>query len=148
MRENLDSVETLSQLLADTYVLQAKTQNYHWHLQSSNFIALHSLFETQYNEMRDGIDELAERIRILGCRAPATLAQFLELSSIPEDEDDLTSDEEMLQALVDAHTHIITNLRTALEPLKQGNDDGTIDLLVERLRAHEKMHWVLDSHMV
>lgn len=146
MRENLDSVETLSQLLADTYVLQAKTQNYHWHLQSTNFIALHSLFETQYNEMRDGIDELAERIRILGYRAPATLAQFLELSSIPED--DLTSDEEMLQALVGAHMHIITNLRTALEPLKQGNDDGTIDLLVERLRAHEKMHWVLDSHMV
>jgi len=43
-----DVFKKLQVLLADTYALYLKTQNYHWHVQGIRFQSLHTLFEEQY----------------------------------------------------------------------------------------------------
>ena len=58
--------KSLSQVLADTYVLYLKTHAYHWNVTGPLFSSLHTLFEGQYNDLHDAADALAERIRALG----------------------------------------------------------------------------------
>src|SRR5690625_3440249 len=72
--------EGLSGVLADSYTLFLKTQNYHWNVTGPHFGPLHDLFEEQYRELFDAIDEIAERIRTLGFRAPGTLKEFGDLA--------------------------------------------------------------------
>ena len=68
-------VEQLSDLLALSYTLYLKTQNFHWNVTGPMFTTLHELFMTQYTELAAAIDEIAERIRALGAFAPGSFAR-------------------------------------------------------------------------
>ena len=81
----MNRVETeLAVLLADTYALYLKTQNYHWHVKGTQFKSLHELFERQYMELAAAVDEIAERILIMGNKAPATFKEFERLKRIKD----------------------------------------------------------------
>lgn len=135
-------VNALSALLADTYVLMLKTQNYHWNVKGPRFVALHELFEQQYRELFEAVDEIAERIRAIGELAPGTYAEFTELTSIEEKKGSQSADE-MVEDLKRAHETVAataTKLRKAAE-----DDDVTQDLANERQQVHEKAAWMLRS---
>src|SRR3546814_4578213 len=48
------------------------------------FNSLHLMFMTQYTELWNAVDPIAERIRSLGQPAPGSYAQFAKLSSLPD----------------------------------------------------------------
>lgn len=77
-------VAGLAQVLADSYTLYLTTHNFHWNVTGPQFSTLHTLFETQYNELALAIDQIAERITALGHRAPGSYAEFAALTSIAE----------------------------------------------------------------
>jgi starvation-inducible DNA-binding protein len=135
-------VEKLSVLLADTYAIYLKTQNYHWHVRGPQFKTLHELFEEHYTELAMAVDELAERIRILGHNAPATFNEFNQLKTIT-DGDANASANEMVIDLHQDHQKIIDDLYQAIEVAQENNDEGSIALLSERIAAHEKARWML-----
>lgn len=136
--------DALSRLLADTYTLFLKTQNFHWNVTGPLFHDLHELFELQYEELADKADELAERIRALGFPAPATFEQFTRLASIHE-EQGVPKGEEMLRILVDGHEVIVRNVRNAMSKVDQGHDMATHHLLSDHVAFHEKTAWMLRS---
>ena len=43
--------DSLKIVLADSYVLYLKTQNYHWNVTGPHFKSLHMLFEEQYTDL-------------------------------------------------------------------------------------------------
>src|SRR5262245_46637601 len=89
----------LSQLLSDTYILYVKTQNFHWNIRDERFYSLHSMFEKQYEELAEAVDELAERLRMLNLTAPGSMREFLAKGTIQESAATLTGDA-MLQQLI------------------------------------------------
>ena len=137
----------LSFLLADTYVLYAKTQNFHWNIQDPRFYSLHLLLEKQYQELAEALDEIAERIRMLGKPAPGTLKKFLNMTSLKESVDEEISGDDMLQELLNDHETLCRYIRERLELVSKLGDEGTADLLIQRLRSHEKSAWMLRSHL-
>lgn len=140
------SVKILSKLLANTYLLSLKAQNYHWNVKDSYFSSRHEFFSYQYEEIGKAIDEIAERIRILGHRSPASFGEFLKITSLEEDTQ-VKSGLDMLKSLLKDHQIIISELRAHLKVLDNFSDEGTIDLLVGRLSTHEKLAWMLNSHL-
>ncbi len=142
--EAKNSVEILSKLLANTYVLLVKTHNVHWNVKGSQFGSIHSLTETHYNELFNAIDEIAERIRKIGHDAPATMSEFLKLSCVSE-ELNATSQTDMLKALLADHETIVSGLKKGIATLSSSDDYGTVDLLTSRLASHEKTVWLLKS---
>ncbi len=74
----------LSHMLADSYTLYLKTHNFHWNVTGPMFQTLHLMFETQYNELALAVDEVAERIRALGERAPGSYAEYGKLTNVKE----------------------------------------------------------------
>ncbi|CUI16347.1 putative DNA protection during starvation family protein [Candidatus Protochlamydia naegleriophila] len=143
---NKQIAQFLNLILADTYILYVKTQNFHWNIVDPRFYALHQFLEKQYEELAEAIDELAERIRILGERAPGTLKQFLDMTSYKESNGDENSDD-MLQQLFEDHEAMCRHLRERIERSNELGDHGTTDLLTKRLSVHEKSAWMLRSHL-
>lgn len=136
--------EQLCTVLADTYALYVKTQNFHWNVEGPHFTSFHALFEDQYTELADAIDEIAEQIRMLGEKAPGSLAAYQQKSNIKDGDPNLSA-AQMIKALHDDHRHVITTLNTALTCAQQDNDEATADMLVGRLRSHQKAAWFLKS---
>ncbi|MFN7709681.1 MAG: Dps family protein [Holosporales bacterium] len=138
----------LEQVLASTYVLAAKTQHCHWNGVGPRFHMLHEFFGEQYEALFEAIDDIAERIRQLGFRSPGSLAEFLALSKISElKPNDVLNEDDMLRALLADHETVIALLRDALTKIEDSNDEGSIDFLIGRLQDHEKMAWMLRSHL-
>jgi len=140
--------ETISQglerFLADTYALYLKTQNFHWNVTGHEFYSLHLLFEKQYQEMAEAVDEVAERIRALGFYVAASFSSFKKISPI-KDEEKVLNAKEMIQALVEGHETLIQWGRKLAEIADNEGDFATVDMLGRRLGAHEKMAWFLRS---
>jgi starvation-inducible DNA-binding protein len=132
----------LAAIVADTYVLLVKTQGYHWNVVGPLFISLHKLTEEQYEDLFAAGDELAERIRALGYPAPASLHAMINDSRISEAKGNPTA-EEMVENLVADHEILVRHLREITELAEELHDQGTADMLTERMKAHEKAIWML-----
>lgn len=141
------AAELLIQYLADSQVLYNKTQGFHWNVESSDFAELHGVFGGQYEEIGESIDETAERIKMLGLYAPASLGGYAERSQL-ETAHEQVGDQDMLKWLLGDHEMLIRWLRGAISELQSINDEGNADYLIGRLRAHEKTAWMLRSTIV
>lgn len=75
---------TLIKVLADENILYVKTKNVHWNVEGADFYDKHLFFETQFEQLDDMIDSVAERIRSIGHYAPATLNSYLGLTQLTE----------------------------------------------------------------
>ncbi|HBF52055.1 Dps family protein [Massilia sp. YIM B02769] len=139
-------VESLSKVLADAYMLYLKTHNFHWNVTGPLFSSLHVMFEEQYTEQWNALDEIAERIRALGHFAPATYKRYAELSSITE-EPEVLSSKEMIRQLVDGNEILIRTLRAGVKVADELDDYPTADMLTTRMEVHEKNAWMLRSFL-
>ncbi len=134
----------LSHLLADTYTLYLKTHNYHWNVTGPMFQTLHLMFQTQYTEMWQAVDLVAERIRTLGYAAPGTYKAFAKLATIKEEEG-VPAAIQMIKNLVKGHEQVAKTARSILPVVDKASDEPTADLLTQRLQLHEKTAWMLRS---
>lgn len=134
----------LSALLADTYTLYLKTHNYHWNVTGPMFSTLHTLFEQQYTELALAVDEIAERIRALGVKAPGSYSAFAKLTCIEEETGEPNA-QEMLTQLVIAQESIVRTARKVFPTTAKANDEPSADLLTQRMQVHEKNAWMLRS---
>ena len=132
----------LGQLLADTYALYLKSQNYHWNVEGQMFRALHLMFEEHYIELRDAVDEIAERIRSLGHPAEASFGEFSKRSNVP-DGDAGTEAMEMVRGLAEGHETCARTARAVVKVAEDAGDVATADLATVRVETHEKTAWML-----
>lgn len=139
-----DVYNKLSVLMADTYSLYLKTQNYHWHVRGPQFKELHQLFDEQYHELADAADQIAERILTLGYKAPATFKEFEKLKRVKDGDSSLNANA-MLAELAHDHDTLVKDLNQAIALVHKNNDEGTANLLADRIEAHEKARWMLNA---
>lgn len=137
--------EALKEVLADTYALYLKTQNYHWNVRGPAFPSLHGLFEEQYSELAEASDELAERIRALGFDAPGSFREFTQLTQLPEAHGKPPEAKRMVADLLEGQETVARQCRTLAEQANEAGDLATADLLTTRIAAHEKCAWKLRS---
>ena len=137
----------LSTFLADAYTLYLKTHNFHWNVTGPMFNALHVMFEDQYTEQWQALDDIAERIRALGFNAPGSYQEFTALTSIEEETglDRAPEWKEMVAQLVQGNEAVCRTARRVLRTADDASDDPTVDLLTQRLQTHEKYAWMLRS---
>jgi len=135
----------LSRLLADTYTLYLTTHNFHWNVTGPMFNTLHAMFMTQYTELWNAVDPIAERIRALGHPAPGSYAQFGALSSIADVPATPPKALEMVGILVQGHQAVARTARAVFPLAAEADDQPTADLLTQRLDIHEKTAWMLRS---
>lgn len=136
--------DELKHFLADTYALYLKTQNFHWNVKGADFYSLHKMFEEQYLELAEAVDEIAERLRAIGSYTPASFSQFAQLTSIEEEKEEVAA-KEMLQKLAKDHESMAQSALHMIPKAQKAHDEGTADLLIQRSKVHDKFAWMLKS---
>jgi starvation-inducible DNA-binding protein len=144
--DRAQTADHLAQLLADSYTLYLKTQNYHWNVTGPHFGALHALFETQYTDLALAVDEIAERIRALGHPAPASYAEFGARTKIKE-ASGKTPAMQMVAALAQDHETLAEAAAAVIAVAQASSDEPTAGMATNRQEIHEKAAWMLHSSL-
>lgn len=134
----------LSRVLADTYTLYLKIHNFHWNVTGPMFNTLHQMFEQQYTELAVAVDDVAERIRALGVKAPGSYTEFRRLTVIEEETGHPAAEQMVAQLLADNEA-VVRTAREIFRLADQAGDEPTADLLTQRMQLHEKTAWMLRS---
>jgi starvation-inducible DNA-binding protein len=147
--ENRQSVSVeLVKLLADEFVLYTKTRNAHWNVEGPDFHSMHLFFESQYEQLDEIMDGVAERIRQIGHYAPATLNAFLDLTHLTEKLENKNDSMTYIKELLEDHESIIEFIRGNIEPFaSKYHDYGTSDYITGLMEDHEKLAWMLRAHL-
>jgi starvation-inducible DNA-binding protein len=142
------TVEDLSKLLADEFVLYTKTRNAHWNVEGPDFYTAHKFFEEQYEFLDEVMDDVAERIRSLGHYPPATLKEYLNLTKLTEQSREKNSSGGFIKELLADHEAIILELRERITLfMEEYKDAGSSDFITGLMERHEKFAWMLRAHL-
>jgi starvation-inducible DNA-binding protein len=139
-------IGVLETVLADEVVLYIKTRNYHWNVVGPDFSEMHKFFEEQYEALDEVFDDVAERIRALGGRAPGSMAEFLKRARLPEHVGVIAHAQQLAHSLLTDHEALIRHLRADIAAVDAAGDVGTEDFLTGLMTEHEKMAWMLRSY--
>lgn len=138
--------DALNQVLADSYALMSLTHLAHWNVEGPGFFALHTAFQTQYEELFIAIDEIAERVRALDAYAIGGLAKFAETAQMKEFASPLRQ-EEYVRALIALNEKVVADAARARDVAGEVNDPESEDLMIGRITLHQKTIWMLKSFL-
>jgi starvation-inducible DNA-binding protein len=148
---NSSVITTMQDVLSSTYGLYLSTHNYHWNVEGGNFVQLHKLFEGQYKELFEAVDEIAERIRALGDYAlPFEGSEIFDVSKMTSNSlnKETHADERatrMIHNLISLNQAVIDKCQLAKDASRKASDAETENLLVTRVTVHQKTLWMLNS---
>lgn len=144
--KSLSLPDSLNQVLADSYALMSLTHLAHWNVEGPGFFALHTAFQTQYEELFTAIDEIAERIRALNAYAIGGLGVFAKTAQMKEFAAPL-SQEDYVKRLTAANEKLLADAAQARDLAGQANDAESQDLMIGRITLHQKTAWMLRSFL-
>lgn len=147
--KHTESVSSLLEvLLADEMILYIKTRKFHWNVSGESFMELHKLFEGQYKQLEESIDEVAERINKLGTKTIGTLIEFSAIATLKETPGKYPSQKNMLQELLSDHETLTRHLRKDVTACSEKfKDAGTADFLTGLMEDHETAAWILRRYL-
>jgi len=144
-----ESVQNLNQLLADTMTLRDMYKKHHWQVTGPTFYQLHLLFDKHFKEQSELVDEIAERIQLLGGISIAMAADVAETTLIPRIPRGREPVPVQITRLLHAHEIILREARSMAHIAAEKGDDGTNDLLISSVvRTNELQVWFVGEHVV
>ena len=135
-------IQRLQQQLANAFLLYANYKKYHWQSYGPLFRELHLLFDEHAEAVLGTIDELGERVRILGGNPIADPRQFIEQGTVEV----AAADRDMCGMIEEAlsnHARVVQGMRQAIYRAEGVGDQVTADLLTHIASIHEKQEWFL-----
>ncbi len=138
--------DSLNQVLADSYAVMALTHLAHWNVEGPGFFALHTAFQTQYEELFIAVDEIAERVRALDAYAIGGLANLAGVAGMKEFTSPLPQDD-YVRLLLAANEKLLADAARARDLAGEANDPESQDLMIARITLHQKTAWMLKSFL-
>ena len=144
-----ESVDNLNQLLADTITLRDLYKKHHWQVAGPTFYQLHLLFDKHYGEQNELVDQIAERVQLLGGVSVAMAHDVADMTLIPRVPKGREEVPVQISRLLQAHEIVLKEARTMARLATEAGDDGTNDLLVSNvIRSNELQVWFVAEHVV
>ncbi len=142
-------VQQLNQVLANTMTLRDLYKKSHWQVSGPTFYQLHLLFDKHYTEQLELVDEIAERIQVLGGISIAMAHDVAETTTIARPPRGREEVPVQISRLLEAHEIIIKEVRSIAQRASELEDEGSNDLLIsDVLRTNEFQAWFLSEHLV
>ena len=134
--------QELNNLLATYQVFYMNVRGYHWNIKGVNFFELHAKFEEIYDDLVVKVDEIAERILMLGGTPENKFSEYLKVAKVKEISG-ITCGGEAVDHILETYGYLIGEERKVIELANEAGDDATADLMTGYLKEQEKMVWML-----
>ncbi len=141
-KEDSAVVQALSRQVANAFVLYANYKHYHWQTHGPLFRDLHKLFDSFAHEVLETLDELAERVRMIGQNPPANLLLVSDLATIAH----AAPHSDMREMVEEADANlliVIKEMRKGAKTADEHDDPGTVDVFSKMVQIHERHEWFL-----
>ena len=102
----------LHQLLADFQVHYTNLRGMHWNIKGHGFFVLHEKFESMYDDTAEKIDEIAERILMLGGVPENKFSEYLKVANVKE-VSDISCGSEAVDHILETYGYLIGEERKA-----------------------------------
>lgn len=142
--KNAELIHGLNNLLADLQVFYQNLRGLHWNVKGSMFFILHEKFEEYYNETAEIVDEVAERILMIGGNPAHTFSEYLSIAGLPETKD-VTDGFEATNIVISQSDTLLKQVKRLQEQAADQNDEGTNAILSEFIGNTEKRIWMLKA---
>src|ERR1700690_854378 len=119
------SASNLNQLLADTMTLRDMYKKHHWQVAGHTFYQLHLLFDKHHGEQDELVDDIAERVQVLGAVGLAMAADVAETTIIPRPPRGREEVPVQISRLLEAHEIILKEARTMAKQASAPGDAAT-----------------------
>src|SRR5262245_24728875 len=133
-------VQELRRQVSNAFVLYANYKHYHWQTYGPLFRDLHKLFDKLADEVLSTIDELAERVRMIGQDPPAHLIEAVDLATVS-----VAAPNTTMRAMVEEADRnllvVVNEIRHGAKVADEHGDPGTVDLFSKVVQIHEKHEW-------
>ncbi|WP_405102035.1 Dps family protein [Oceanobacillus sp. FSL H7-0719] len=144
--KNQELINFLNQLLSNYFILYVKLHRYHWYIKGRHFFQLHEHFEELYLKTQDELDEIAERIIMIGGQPLATMSMYLKQGTLEEANADDTEKEMISQLIHDFNRITKEIIDTGLPLTDEFADEPTNDILIGHQKRFETEIWMLKSY--
>ena len=138
-------INGLQQLLSDFQIYYTNLRSFHWNIKGHSFFVLHSKFEEMYNDAAETVDELAERILMLGGIPNHRYSDYLKISRIKESKY-IDNADKALTNIEETFRHFISEERKLLSVASEASDEVTVSMLSDLLKKQEKMIWMIRAY--
>lgn len=138
-------VDSLKELLATQQALALKVSGFHWNVEDRDFLVAHPYLGELYSQLSEPVDKIAEYIRILGQRAPAGFARYIELSKVTDADSNILGARVQYQIIYDDLTVLTTLLNEVFVLASQENKQAIMNSVASWLDTWEKEQWKLRS---
>jgi starvation-inducible DNA-binding protein len=141
-KEDSPVVQALNRQVANAFVLYANYKHYHWQTFGPHFRDLHKLFDQLAHEVLETLDELAERVRMIGQDPPAHLLQASDMATVAA----AAPHSSMREMVEEADRHliiVIKEMRQAAKTADEHDDPGTVDIFSKMVQIHERHEWFM-----
>ena len=138
-------VASLKQLLADYQVFYTNLRGFHWNIKGHNFFVHHSQFEKMYDDTAEKVDEIAERILMLGGTPANKFSDYLKVANVNE-VDKVSNGDEALNNILQSISYLIGEERKILSIASQAGDEVTVSMMSDYLKEQEKLVWMLTAY--
>lgn len=146
---NQATTTALNQIIADISQLKVNVQQYHWYMRGTEFFKLHPLMDDYTAQLGNQLDEVAERLIIIGGAPLSTTHEFTAQTKLPDNK--LTWEQEtlsqMIAGLVAQFKALRDDYKTAIAVTDDANDLTTQDMLIEFKGECEKNIWMLNAYL-
>ncbi len=137
-----DVVNALHRLLADFQVYYTNLRGMHWHIKGHGFFVLHEKFEKMYDDAAEKVDEIAERILMLGCVPENKFSKYLETAKVKE-VSCITCGQDAVEQILSTNCYLIGEERKLIDLANEAGDDVTADMMTGYIKEQEKLVWML-----
>ena len=141
---NKEIVKGLNALLSDLQLTYQNLRTLHWLVEGRDFFMLHKLYEEYYTETADVVDEVAERILMLGGKPLFLFSDYLQNAKI-EPVKEVPIGKDSLKVVVGNYENLLDSYRSLLSKASEVDDEGTVALLSDLIGSTEKKLWMLKA---
>ena len=143
---NQNIIEKLNKLLADHQIFYQNLRGLHWNIKGTMFFALHEKFEEFYNITAEVVDEIAERILMLGGQPLHTFGDYLKVATL-EEVQNVSEGRKAVESVLNADRFLLASFKELLEIAGENNDEATAAMMSDWIGQTEKRIWMLESYL-
>ncbi|MEF9932454.1 MAG: DNA starvation/stationary phase protection protein [Cetobacterium sp.] len=142
MDGNKSLIFQMNKVVGDLHVFKTKVHNYHWNLVGEHFFVVHPMLDCVMCEIDEQIDEVAERILMIGGRPFGSLEVYLKHTVLAEAETKAYTAEEAVTSMLADFRLLLSEFNIIMKLAEDLNDQETLGLMANIGAIYQKHIWM------
>lgn len=131
----------LNQQVANFAVLTEKLHHFHFYVHGTSFFTIHNELREEFKYSFDRVDDFAERLLMIGGKPVTTLKEYLELTTLVENQKDFEDTNDMLGTIIKDYEQLVIELKSGIELAEKANDPVSEDFFIGIITYYEERIW-------